>query len=61
MSDTVISLNKKIYPIPIKYKNNSHGFSDFNNLTQYIFSLIINGKQIYRVSKRWIVNLYTCP
>jgi hypothetical protein len=56
MSDTVISLNKKIYSIPIKYKNNFHGFSDFNNITQYIFSLIINGKQINNINFKNIEN-----
>jgi len=46
MSDTVISLKNDTYSIPIKYKNNNHGFSDFNNISQYIFSLTINSKNI---------------
>jgi len=38
MSETTVSLN-----IPIKYNHNR--FSDFNNITQYIFSLSIYGKK----------------
>jgi hypothetical protein len=46
MSNTIHSLNNNLYSIPKKYKNNNYGFSDFNNDSQYIFSLIINGKKI---------------
>lgn len=51
MSDTVTNLNNLLYSIPIKYKNNNHGFSDFNNnMSQYIFSLTINGRKINNIN-----------
>lgn len=50
MSDSIISLNNKIYLIPKKYNNNFYGFSDFKNISQYIFSLIINGNKINNIN-----------
>jgi len=57
MSDTIISINNLLYSIPIKYKNNNHGFSDFNNnIFQYIFSLNINGSKINNINFKNIEN-----
>jgi hypothetical protein len=56
MSDTVISLKNDTYSIPIKYKNNNHVFSDFNNISQYIFSLTINSKNINNIIFKNIEN-----
>ena len=50
MSESIVSLNNNIYLIPKKYKNNIYGFSDFNNLSQYIFSLSINGNKIKNIN-----------
>ena len=51
MSDSIVSLNNKIYLIPKRYNNNNfYGFSDFNNISQYIFSLIINGNKINNIN-----------
>ena len=50
MSDTIVSLNNNIYLIPKKYKNNIYGFSDFNNVSRYVFSLCINGNKINNIN-----------
>lgn len=55
MSDTVVSLNNRTQPIPIKYAKSCHGFSDSNNDTsRYLFELVINGQSI---GKKYFRNL----
>ena len=55
MSDTVVSLNNKTQPIPIKYAKSCYGFSDSNNDTsRYLFELVINGQII---GKKYFRNL----
>lgn len=55
MSDTVISLNNKAIPVPIKYTKSCYGFSDSNNDTsKYLFELVINGQTI---GKKYFRNL----
>lgn len=55
MSDTIVTLNTKTQPIPIRYAKTQHGFSDPNNETaRYLFELIINGEVI---GKKYFRNL----
>ena len=55
MSDTVVNLNNRTQPIPIKYAKSCHGFSDSNNDTsRYLFELVINGQSF---SKKYFRNL----
>lgn len=52
MGDRDVVLN-----IPIKYKNNNYSFSDFNNITRYIFILTINGEQINNLTFKNMENI----
>jgi len=55
LSETIITLNNKTNPVPIKYTKNQHGFSDPNNDScRYLFELIINGQSI---GKKYFRNL----
>jgi len=55
MSDTIITLNNSSQPIQINYAKNNHGFSDSNNdMSKYLFELIINGQII---GKKYFGNL----
>lgn len=55
MSDTVVTLNNKSQPIPIRYAKKTYGFSDPNNETsRYLFELIINGQSL---GKKYFRNL----
>jgi hypothetical protein len=55
MTDSVVTINTKTQPIPIKYAKTTHGFSDPNKETsRYLFELIINGQSI---GKKYFRNL----